>query len=718
MCGATFAGKKSVTADLRSKAVERSARPGLRIGAPDDAYEREADRVANQVIAGGGKLNWSLSGMSMTPRLQRKCSCGGSEGAGGECEECKKEEGNDGKKVLQRKATGPVEADVAPPIVHEVLKSPGEALDREMRDLFNPRLGFDFSRVRIHADAAAATSARSINAQAYTVGNHVVFDEGSYSPQTLEGKQLLAHELTHVAQQGASPLGSGAIVSGRAQDAFEREADAAARNSVLGARSAVTPPSRCGVQPPILQKYEAGEHAQFGETGDILSKAISDRAFVRKVKTGETLKQIAAKYGISESDLIAANKAKLKRWSSNEDPERKVQGFNAGDEITIPPVINEATKEALKTKEISLMVNGVTLSYGEGIAMGDLFSSAEEMLKAPPAKLQKLAELIRKEKAKQTVTTDDWQKATGGDYLKLAEKNESHFAPSNASLVPVSGKSTTNHKETWEANHSAALQESQVGDKDKALATNAFADHFLTDAFAAGHLINKADVTQQFESKLPKTAKGDFTAASEAFFDAIAKDAFTGNVKTEFSKLQTVDCFSAFGDHPPAPCSDLTSGHADINSEKRFSKLLQKIQQKKPEVFENVVAKGVHDTLNKSGVPVENAKGDKWDLSGDGTLNAKSLEIGRKATAQSQLNVLGVFKFVGPIDFKSLFKKVWDYVPFPRAGAGEKAVKDAATTGTDPSSRPLVDAAVTLIRTHLATIIDELVNKRHELQRR
>ena len=63
------------------------------------------------------------------------------------------------------------------------------------------RFGYDFSRVKIHTDTVATKSAQSINALAYTSGNNIVFDEGQYSPNTANGKKLLAHELTHVVQQ-------------------------------------------------------------------------------------------------------------------------------------------------------------------------------------------------------------------------------------------------------------------------------------------------------------------------------------------------------------------------------------------------------------------------------------------------------------------------------------------------------------------------------------
>lgn len=81
---------------------------------------------------------------------------------------------------------------------------PGRPLDASLRKDMEAHLGHDLSGVRIHADAQAAQSARSLDARAYTVGKDVVFAGGEYAPEKKEGKRLLAHELTHVIQQGAS----------------------------------------------------------------------------------------------------------------------------------------------------------------------------------------------------------------------------------------------------------------------------------------------------------------------------------------------------------------------------------------------------------------------------------------------------------------------------------------------------------------------------------
>jgi hypothetical protein len=92
---------------------------------------------------------------------------------------------------------------VAPPIVHEVLRGPGQPLDAAMRAFMEPRFGYDFSRVRVHSGPVAEQSARDVNAEAYTVGHNVVFGDGRFLPATHEGRRLLAHELTHVVQQSA-----------------------------------------------------------------------------------------------------------------------------------------------------------------------------------------------------------------------------------------------------------------------------------------------------------------------------------------------------------------------------------------------------------------------------------------------------------------------------------------------------------------------------------
>ena len=157
----------------------------LAVNQPGDPFEQEADRVAEHVMSA-----------TPVPTVQRSCSsCAGEDKLQRECAEC--EEG----KKLTRKAAGPGSRQTVPPIVHQVLRSPGQPLDASARGYMESRFQTDFSRVRVHTDARASESARAVNASAYTVGKNLVFALGQYQPASRRGMKLLAHELTHVVQQ-------------------------------------------------------------------------------------------------------------------------------------------------------------------------------------------------------------------------------------------------------------------------------------------------------------------------------------------------------------------------------------------------------------------------------------------------------------------------------------------------------------------------------------
>src|SRR5205085_7901362 len=114
-----------------------------------------------------------------------------------------KETATEGGEV-KRKAIGSEEPAAVSSNVHEVLHSPGEPLDSATRDWMAPRFGQDFNDVKVHTNRRAAESAEEVKAAAYTVGQDVVFGAGRYEPQTAAGRELLAHELTHVVQQRRS----------------------------------------------------------------------------------------------------------------------------------------------------------------------------------------------------------------------------------------------------------------------------------------------------------------------------------------------------------------------------------------------------------------------------------------------------------------------------------------------------------------------------------
>lgn len=173
---------------------------------------RHFSALQNRVFNHTSPIGWRT--------LQRACACGQHTG-GGECESCKKK-----RLKLQRSAIKQDVPNAAPPIVHEVLRSPGQPLDDDIRRLMESRFGQDFNHVRVHTDAKATESARTMEARAYTIGQDIAFGAGWYAPHTSMGQNLLIHEITHVVQQRSAPVLPGASIAvGPSDDAYEQEAD-------------------------------------------------------------------------------------------------------------------------------------------------------------------------------------------------------------------------------------------------------------------------------------------------------------------------------------------------------------------------------------------------------------------------------------------------------------------------------------------------------------
>jgi outer membrane protein OmpA-like peptidoglycan-associated protein len=207
------------------------------------------------------RRSWVATLASPRIALQRKCDCGRHTLAGGECEECKKKE-----TTLQRHPDGSAGTNSIPPIVREVLDSPGQPLDRNTRTFFEPRFGRDFSQVRVHTDTKAADSATSVNALAYTVGHDVVFGPGQYESQDEKSHHLLAHELTHVVQQASGRVGTDSESKARASEEMISRGKAidssslgdspvslqkAGKDDPLGGSAAASAASHESTEPPI-----------------------------------------------------------------------------------------------------------------------------------------------------------------------------------------------------------------------------------------------------------------------------------------------------------------------------------------------------------------------------------------------------------------------------------------------------------------------------------
>ncbi|HKT00552.1 MAG TPA: DUF4157 domain-containing protein [Rugosimonospora sp.] len=147
--------------------------------------------------------------------------------------------------------------------VHDVVGSGGgQPLDAGTRTDMEQRFGQDFGDVRVHTGGAAHESAKSLNAQAYTVGSDIVFQQDRFDPGSEQGRHTLAHELTHVVQQRNGPVdgtdaGGGVQVSDPS-DRFEREAVATA-DTVMSAGPAPAPASAQRLEEATVQREEAPE---------------------------------------------------------------------------------------------------------------------------------------------------------------------------------------------------------------------------------------------------------------------------------------------------------------------------------------------------------------------------------------------------------------------------------------------------------------------------
>ena len=197
-CGAPSAAGGSC-ADCEVKANSAGSQvlqKKLAIGATDDPLEREADRVADQVMA--GPAHSAVNGAPMRIQL----------------------------------FTGHVggQKDTAPASVERVLASSGSPLDPALRHDMEQRFGYDFSKVKVHTGGEANQSALDVNANAYAIGHRIVFGAGQFTPGTYQGRRLIAHELTHVVQQARSGLSSGA----RGDYGRESEAEHGAHETAHG----------------------------------------------------------------------------------------------------------------------------------------------------------------------------------------------------------------------------------------------------------------------------------------------------------------------------------------------------------------------------------------------------------------------------------------------------------------------------------------------------
>ncbi|HWS90095.1 MAG TPA: DUF4157 domain-containing protein [Pyrinomonadaceae bacterium] len=220
--------------DFRATRVRRGDPPRLQaklvVGRPDDPYEQEADRVAAEVVNmpdAPGPSTESPGSRTHTaaapPTVQRACAA------------CESREDDDEEHAVQAKSLN----GATPALTEEfnaglrAERGGGRPLPESARSYFEPRFGHDFSRVRIHTGEAADRLARTVEARAFTTGSDIFFGARQYDASGRAGRELLAHELTHVVQQSpAGAVGAGApTLSRRPADTIARQPAPAAEQT-------------------------------------------------------------------------------------------------------------------------------------------------------------------------------------------------------------------------------------------------------------------------------------------------------------------------------------------------------------------------------------------------------------------------------------------------------------------------------------------------------
>ncbi len=226
-----FSSQRGFSSEVRLCPIQTK----LKIGQPGDKYEQEADRVSDQVMRmpePGNSVSTELTTQVQPPNIQRMCPACEDElnrkpisiqrlvqstdhNIQRQCTECEEEIQRqpleeEEEELIQAKTAGNATPEVTSTISSGIqsLQGGGRPLSKSERGFFEPRIGADFSNVRVHDYSRAASVARSVNARAFTLGRNVVFGAGEFSSGALSGRKLLAHELTHVVQQGHGPSNS------------------------------------------------------------------------------------------------------------------------------------------------------------------------------------------------------------------------------------------------------------------------------------------------------------------------------------------------------------------------------------------------------------------------------------------------------------------------------------------------------------------------------
>ena len=247
--------------------------------------------------------------------------------------------GNQAMQRLLRAKSGDLNAgnsgvNPAPPIVQKVLASPGQPLGPAVRNFMEPRLGHDFSQVRVHATSRAAESAQALGAKAYTVGQDIVFGADRLDPQSREGRRLIAHELVHTIQQSRGGPAPEADSDASHEQSADRVANVIAGGSAVETIPGATAVGIAGDWSPLSKPKSDYDSIEGLRT---LKEFFPKDAFIDQLIQNESrVYALLAPYGFQGSwerdeDYLPDFDAAIERWREQVKEEERIADFPTHD---------------------------------------------------------------------------------------------------------------------------------------------------------------------------------------------------------------------------------------------------------------------------------------------------------------------------------------------------------------------------------------------------
>ncbi|MFE2382134.1 eCIS core domain-containing protein [Streptomyces misionensis] len=269
--------------------------------------------------------------------------------------------------------------------VRRVLRSPGRPLDEPVRADMETRLGADFSDVRVHTDRAAHESAAAVAAEAYTSGSHIVFRRGRYDTASDAGREVLAHELTHVVQQRRGPVAGSDTGAGLAlsdpSDRFEREAERVAAGALPGA-AAAPPAGRPGAGLPVARLISVEEFRRRTAVGRFEKRGSSIEAVERELAAYHKLPQEGFSARFRQLEKIRAAAEEYARNSKSKRHQAEVDSLVAeshteSNDIRLDAVIEEIIEQVRAHQEICRRLEEAR-NTADGLARARLLLAAQD----------------------------------------------------------------------------------------------------------------------------------------------------------------------------------------------------------------------------------------------------------------------------------------------------------------------------------------------------